>query len=48
MSDQDFRERVLESLSRIEEQARENNARVEKRLDSRIPASGLWNAMSGG
>ena len=34
MSDQDFRERVLESLSRIEAQARENNARVEKRLDS--------------
>ena len=34
MSDQVFRERVLESLSRIEAQARENNARVEKRLDS--------------
>ncbi len=34
MSDQDFRERVLESLSRLETQARENNARVEQRLDS--------------
>ena len=34
MSDQDFRERVLEYLSRLETQARENNARVEKRLDS--------------
>ncbi|MDE0314313.1 MAG: hypothetical protein OXM61_05390 [Candidatus Poribacteria bacterium] len=33
-SDQDFQERVLESLSRIEAQARENSARVEKRLDS--------------
>ena len=34
MADQDFRERVLETLSRIETQARENNARLEKRLDS--------------
>lgn len=34
MADQDFRERVLESLTRIETQARENNARLEKRLDS--------------
>ncbi len=34
MADQDFRERVLESLARIESQARENNARLEKRLDS--------------
>lgn len=34
MSDQDFRGRVLEALSRIEAQARESNARVEKRLDS--------------
>lgn len=34
MADQDFRESVLESLSRIETQARENNARLEKRLDS--------------
>ena len=34
MADQDFRERVLEILSRIETQARENNARLEKRLDS--------------
>ena len=34
MGDQDFRERVLETLSRIETQARENNARLEKRLDS--------------
>ena len=34
MADQDFRERVLEALSRIETQARENNARLEKRLDS--------------
>ena len=34
MVDQDFRERVLEALSRIESQARENNARLEKRLDS--------------
>ena len=34
MADQDFRERVLESLARIEAQARENNARLEKRLDS--------------
>lgn len=34
MADQDFRERVLEALSRIESQARENNARLEKRLDS--------------
>lgn len=34
MDDQDFRERVLEALSRIELQARENNARLEKRLDS--------------
>ena len=28
MSDQDFRERVLESLSRIETQARENSTRL--------------------
>ena len=28
MSDQDFRERVLESLSRIEAQAKENNTRL--------------------
>ena len=34
MADQDFRERVLDILSRIETQARENNARLEKRLDS--------------
>jgi hypothetical protein len=34
MADQDFRERVLETLSRIETQARENNTRLEKRLDS--------------
>ena len=34
MADQDFRERVLEALLRIETQARENNARLEKRLDS--------------
>ena len=34
MADQDFRERVLETLSRIETQGRENNARLEKRLDS--------------
>ena len=34
MADQDFRERVLETLSRIETQARENNARLEKRFDS--------------
>ncbi len=34
MADQDFRERVLETLSRIETQTRENNARLEKRLDS--------------
>ena len=34
MADQDFRERVLEALSRLESQARENNARLEKRLDS--------------
>ena len=34
MADQDFRERVLETLSRIETQASENNARLEKRLDS--------------
>ena len=34
MADQDFRERVLETLSRIEIQARENNTRLEKRLDS--------------
>ena len=34
MADQDFRERVLETLSRIETQARENNARLEKHLDS--------------
>ncbi len=34
MADQDFRERVLEALSGIETQARENNARLEKRLDS--------------
>ena len=40
-SDQDFQERVLESLSRIEAQARENSARVEKRLILWIPASAL-------
>jgi len=34
MADQDFRERVLEALSRLESQARENNARLEKRFDS--------------
>ena len=34
MADQDFRERVLETLSRIETQGRENSARLEKRLDS--------------
>ena len=34
MADQDFWERVLKTLSRIETQARENNARLEKRLDS--------------
>lgn len=34
MADQDFRERVLEALSRLESQARENNTRLEKRLDS--------------
>lgn len=34
MSDQDFRGRALEALSRIEAQARKSNARVEKRLDS--------------
>lgn len=34
MADQDFRERVLETLSRIETQAKENNARLEKRFDS--------------
>lgn len=34
MSDQDFQETVLESLSRLETQARENNARVEQRLNS--------------
>lgn len=34
MADQGFRERVLEALSRIETQARENNTRLEKRLDS--------------
>ena len=34
MADQDFWERVLETLARIEMQARENNARLEKRLDS--------------
>ena len=34
MADQDFRETVLESLARLESQARENNARLEKRLDS--------------
>lgn len=34
MADQDFRERVLEFLARIEAQVRENNARLEKRLDS--------------
>ena len=34
MADQDFWERVLESLAQIEAQAKENNARLEKRLDS--------------
>ncbi len=34
MADQDFWERVLETLARIETQARENNTRLEKRLDS--------------
>ena len=46
MADQDFWERVLETLSRIETQARENNARLEKRLDSLdTRVWGLWNAM---
>ena len=34
MADQDFRERVLEALSRLELQVRENSARLEKRFDS--------------
>ena len=35
MADQDFRERVLESLARTRiTKPRENNARLEKRLDS--------------
>lgn len=33
MSDQDFQERVFEYFARLEEQRREDNHRIEKRLD---------------
>ena len=34
MSDQDFQERVFEYFARLEEQRREDNQRIEKRLDT--------------
>lgn len=34
MSDQDFQERVFEYFARLEEQRREDNQRIEKRLDA--------------
>ena len=34
MSDQDFQERVFEYFTRLEEQRREDNQRIEKRLDT--------------
>ena len=33
MSNQDFQDRVLEYFARLEEQRREDNQRIEKRLD---------------
>ena len=33
MADQDFRDRILETLSRMESQAKENNERLEKRIE---------------
>ena len=34
MSDRDFQERVFEYFARLEEQRREDNQRIEKRLDA--------------
>ena len=34
MSDQNFQDRVLEYFARLEEQRREDNQRIEKRLDA--------------